>query len=130
MPLRSNQGRLRARVPARLLLAGAILAAALWASLAQAKDVPPEKPATIRTTKEGLHFNVPPDWPVEKRNGVVGPIPIEEYLARKFTSLEAQIQLLEQHLNGVDVRLRVLEERAKQPPQGLQSAEPPARSAP
>lgn len=77
--------------------------------------------ATVRKTEEGLHFDVPPDWPIEKRGGVVGPIPIEEYLGRKFQALTSQLQALEQRFNGFDVRLRVLEEEMKKQKQGLHS---------
>ena len=82
---------------------------------------------TVRKTKEGLHFNVPPDWPIEKRNGVVGPIPIEEYLGHKFQALTSQLQALEQRFNGFDVRLRVMEEEMKKQKQGLRSGDAPAQ---
>ena len=98
-----------------LLLAGA--------AAARAKDSGKTDPATVRKTEDGLHFNVPPDWPIEKRNGVTGPIPVEEYLARKFQALGAQLQGLEQRLSGLDVRLRVLEEESKKQRQGLRSME-------
>ena len=86
-----------------------------------------EPPATVHKTEEGLHFDVPPDWPIEKRNGVVGPIPIEEYLGRKFQALTSQLQALEQRFNGFDVRLRVMEEEMKKQKQGLRSGDAPAQ---
>jgi hypothetical protein len=94
----------------------------LAAGPAGAEDPAAEKP-TVRKTKEQLHFELPPDWPVEKRGGIVAPIPVEEYLAKKFKSLEAQLQAIEQRLNGLDLRMRVLEEAAKSktPQQGLRS---------
>jgi len=44
-------------------------------------------------TKEvdGLRFTVPEDWPVEKRGGVVGPIPIEEYISMKFKNVQTEM---------------------------------------
>ena len=93
----------------RLLCLGLALAAPLGAEAATAK----EDAVTVQKTKEGLHFNLPPDWPVEKRGGVMGPIPIEEYLSKKFSALNTQLQSLEQRLNGLDVRLRVAEEELK-----------------
>jgi hypothetical protein len=72
-----------------------------------------EEPVTVRKTKEGLHFNLPADWPVERRGGVVAPVPVEEYLAKKFADLDARLQALEQRFNGFDVRLRVVEEQLK-----------------
>ena len=68
---------------------------------------------TVIKKKDGLRFNVPSDWPVEERNGAVGPIPIEEYLAKKFASLESRLRVLEQQVNSYDLRLRVLEESKK-----------------
>ena len=106
-------------------LAGLLLAAAPWVWAAEEEDpVQPPGPATVRKTKEQLHFELPPDWPVEKRGGIVGPIPVEEYLAMKFKRLESRLQTIEQHLNGLDLRLRVLEEASKSrsPQQGLRSS--------
>jgi len=77
-----------------------------------AEDSGKVEPATVRKTEANLHFQVPPDWPVEERGGIVGPIPIEEYLAKKFKLLEGRLQAMEQRLNGLDIRLRVLEEGA------------------
>ena len=80
---------------------------------------------TVRKMKDGLRFQVPADWPIETRNGIVGPIPIEEYLGRKFKAMEGQLQLLGQQLSSIELRLRLLEEQAKkatQPPQPSGSA--------
>lgn len=90
-------------------------------SSAWAEDAGSGEPVTVRKTKDNLSFQLPPDWPIEKRDGLVRPIPIEEYLARKFKALEGQLQSLEQRLNGLDVRLRVLEEDAKKRREALQS---------
>lgn len=43
----------------------------------------------------GVGFSVPADWPIERRNGATGPIPIEEYMALKFNKLEERISALE-----------------------------------
>jgi len=53
----------------------------------------------------------------------MAPIPIEEYLARKFKSLEAQLQVIEQRVSGLDLRVRVLEEASKKQQKGLRSSE-------
>ena len=63
--------------------------------------------------EDGLHFKVPADWPIERRNGVLAPIPLEEYLAKKFGALEQRVQQLEQQLAAFDLCLRVMEEQAK-----------------
>jgi hypothetical protein len=86
-----------------LLLACA--AAPSWAEEPEATGEP-----GVLQTKSGLHFRVPADWPIEERNGVVAPIPIEEYLTQKFATMDARIRMLEQQVSGYDLRLRVLEE--------------------
>lgn len=90
---------------------------------AWAEDVSSKASPTVRKTEDGLHFNVPPDWPIEKRGGIMAPIPIEEYLGRKFKGIESQLQTIEQRMNGLDVRLRVLEEQSKDSQSGLRSSE-------
>ena len=80
-----------------------------------AADDPSKETSVIKTrTQEGLHFRVPEDWPIEKRGGVVGPIPLEEYVAKKLSAIEARLKSLEQQVGGLDVRVRVLEEAVKQ----------------
>ena len=77
---------------------------------AQAAEPEPKADEGVIQTKSGLHFRVPADWPIEERNGVTAPVPIEEYVTKKFATLEARIRTLEQQLSGSDLRLRVLEE--------------------
>lgn len=93
---------------------------AAWAEEARSSE---QEDVTVEKTAERLHFKVPADWPVEKRGGVMAPIPIEEYLARKFKALEAQLQSIEQRVAGLDLRVRVLEEASKKQSKGLSSAE-------
>lgn len=113
------------------------LAGLAWAVTLASPGVaeePSSQAGTVRKTSQGLHFNVPPDWPIEERGGVVAPIPIEEYLAKKFGAIEARLQALEQRFNGLDIRMRVLEEaiKAKAPAGGLRSTEqqPPPTPSP
>ena len=78
--------------------------------------------ATIKKTQQNLNFQVPPDWPIERRGGIVGPIPVEEYLAMKFKALDGRLQAMEQKVNGMDLRLRVLEEALKKSASSLKSS--------
>lgn len=113
----------RLRVFALPLFAAAIAAICLTGQPAQAADSK-SSASTVVKTKEGLHFNVPGDWPIEERNGSVGPVPVEEYLAMKFSGIESRLRTLEQQISGFDLRLRVLEEEVKSPRQrGLRSSE-------
>ena len=93
---------------ALLLVLGVWLVCGHQPALVQA-----EKPTVESKTKAGLHFELPPDWPVEKRGGIVAPIPIEEYLGRKFGVMAGQLRVLEQQLTSFELRLRVLENRLK-----------------
>ena len=104
----------------------ALLAAAGWTGVSAEDGMTADKP-TVRKSQEQLHFELPPDWPIEKRGGMVGPIPVEEYLAMKFKSLDSRLQAMEQKLNGMDLRLRVIEEnqKAKTSPPGLRSSGTP-----
>ena len=81
-----------------------------------------EQAPTVLKTQEGLRFNLPEDWPIEKRGGVLGPIPVEEYLSRKFSAVEIRLRSIEQQVSAFDLRLRVLEEAAKRQPM---SSRPP-----
>ncbi|MBI4355999.1 MAG: hypothetical protein HY597_06105 [Candidatus Omnitrophica bacterium] len=108
-----------------LSLSGFVDGAALAAD-AQRK----EQGSAARTAK-GLHFDFPPDWPIEERNGIVAPIPLQEYLDRKLSGLdpgklkglETKLNAIEGQLNSMDLRLRLLEEKSKR---GLRSTEAPA----
>lgn len=100
---------------AAVALAG--LTATAWAA-----DVKKKDGATVLKTEDGLRFQLPADWPVEKHGGLVAPIPVEEYLTQKFSALENRLQTLEQQISGMDVRLRVYEEQYKKE-QRLKSTE-------
>ena len=51
-------------------------------------------------TENGLNFNVPDDWPIEKRGGILGPIPTEEYILIKFTEAEEELQAMKDDLTS------------------------------
>ena len=96
----------------------------LVASIGQsavAADHDDATPKTVLKTQDGLRFELPADWPLEKRGGALGPIPVEAYLARKFAAIEIRLRMLEQQLGSTELRLRVLEESLKRAP--LQSGE-------
>ena len=102
-------------------VAGCALAFALAAPAAGADDEVEEKqPPTVVRTSAGLNFVVPPDWPIEKRNGVVRPIPIEEYLAQKFGALDKKLQELERKVGALESKVSALESRERGKP--LQSS--------
>lgn len=49
---------------------------------------------------EGLRFQVPEDWPIEKRGGVLGPIPTEEYVALKFEKVNQELEAVKTEMSG------------------------------
>ena len=98
------------------------LVAGLLSGRAGAEEARKE-PVTIEKTSDQLHFKLPADWPIEKRAGMVQPIPVEEYLAMKFKAIENRLQAIEQRLSGLDLRLRVLEEGLPKRGPGLKSSE-------
>ncbi len=111
----------------RVWLRGACALLLLGAGMGPARAAQDQPTAT--KTKDGLHFNLPSDWPVEKRDGVVGPVPVEEYLTRRFNVLDSRLRVVEDQMNSFDVRLRVLEEQLKKQ-RRLQSSEPNEGAAP
>lgn len=41
-----------------------------------------------------LKFQVPDDWPVEKRGGLMTPVPTEEYVSIKFKEIAEEFQII------------------------------------
>ena len=60
---------------------------------------------------KGLQFNVPSDWPIEQRNGTLGPIPIEEYLTLKFDKIDARINETKIDLAQINEKFKALDAR-------------------
>jgi len=50
--------------------------------------------------KNGLYFQVPEDWPIEKRGGILAPIPTEEYVSIKFKTTEKEFQMIRDDLTN------------------------------
>jgi len=44
--------------------------------------------------KSGLNFQVPDDWPIEKRGGILAPIPTDEYMMIKFKEVEEEFKMV------------------------------------
>jgi peptidoglycan hydrolase CwlO-like protein len=59
-----------------------------------------EEDNKVKRVEKGLRFNVPEDWPVEERNGVVAPVPVEEYLESKFKDITSQLESIKQDLSS------------------------------
>ena len=89
--------------------------------LAQAEDAPstPVDPSdtnfkyTTVTTKEGLSFRVPEDMPIEKRGGLLGPIPFDEYTYSKLKQIDTKIQGLNEKLDRIEKKMDEAKEEKK-----------------
>lgn len=72
---------------------------------------------TTRTTKEGLHFNIPADMPVITRDGLTQPVNFDEYLYVKYRQLQDEMKLMDTKLDGLsdklDRILKVVDEKSK-----------------
>lgn len=95
------------------LLAAVVLALGLCLPGQAAEEN--EDKTTVVKTRDGLKFKVLTDWPIEKRNGVVAPIPIEEYLSKKFAAFQKRLHATEEQVASLEFRMRALEEELKKP---------------
>ena len=59
-------------------------------------------------TVSGLKFSVPADRPIKEKDGIVAPMAIDEYVALKFSRLEARLQEIENSLNDITQRIQLL----------------------
>ncbi len=57
--------------------------------------------------KSGLNFHVPEDWPIEKRGGILSPIPTEEYMVIKFSEVEEKFQTMQADLKSKIEELQI-----------------------
>lgn len=57
------------------------------------------------TTKEGFKFSIPSDMPIETRNGIVAPIPFEEYLYFKFRKIEERMGDVEKRIGEMEKKI-------------------------
>ena len=67
------------------------------------------------TTPEGLVFRVPQDMPIEKRGGIVAPIPFDEYTYRKFKKVEDRMKRLESRLQRAEKEIESLKKEKSKP---------------
>jgi len=57
------------------------------------------------TTKEGLNFRVPEDLPIEKKDGLLNPLPFDEYMYGKFKQIDERLKSIELLLDRIDKTL-------------------------
>ena len=100
--------------PKRLLMTALLLVVftigSVWFNSPWQRNANAEDQNNVRSVK-GLKFNVPEDWPIEERGGMLGPIPIEEYIAKKFNAIDSKFMEAEgKHIN-VKIKLDEIESR-------------------
>jgi hypothetical protein len=62
------------------------------------------------TTKEGLNFRVPEDMPIQKKDGIVAPVPFDEYMYGKFKKMDARLERIEQQLASIEKTLQEMKQ--------------------
>ena len=72
-----------------------------------------------------LNFQLPEDWPIEKRGGLISPIPTEEYVSIKFEEIEKEFQTIKdgflKKFKGFESDLKSIEEDISKEVKKLQS---------
>ncbi len=53
-------------------------------------------------TQRGLNFAVPEDWPVEESGGIVAPVPVQDYVLKKFAEIKTELEALRQDIGGAN----------------------------
>ena len=80
-----------------------------------ADEAPPAEEDTnfryqTKMTKEGLHFRVPEDMPIEHRGGLQVPLPFDEYMYGKFKQLDGILKSMETRLERIEKLLIEMKE--------------------
>lgn len=89
----------------RLLLVGCLVIPP--PALAQEAELTDEH-MTVRT-EANHNLLLPNDWPIQQKDGQLGPVPVEQYLSMKFGQVRAKTQAMDQRLAVLEERVRILE---------------------
>ncbi|MBN1587248.1 MAG: hypothetical protein JW937_07450 [Candidatus Omnitrophica bacterium] len=96
-----------------IILAIVVLGICARAGLTQnSTGWPPEDYESKTTVKEtkGLRFDVPEDWPIVERGGIIAPVSVAEYMDQRMKAVEKRMSLIETKFNDLESRLLTLEE--------------------
>lgn len=101
-----------------LILLSALLSSPAWAEDPSDSQKMEDEMKKYRfetvTTKEGFKFSIPSDMPIERKDGLVAPIPFEEYLYIKFKMIEERIGKMEKRLDSMEGKLLAKIEEVKE----------------
>ena len=79
---------------------------------------------TLAIRREAGHqLLLPNDWPVVRQDGVLAPVPLEEYLSMKFGQVRGVTDRSDRRLNALDRRLARVEEQQRALLLGLKALE-------
>lgn len=67
-------------------------------------------------TVNGLNFNVAKDRPIEKKNSIVAPMQVDQYVAMKFSKLEPRLQEMENRISRLEAELSSVRAQLQTPP--------------
>jgi len=70
---------------------------------------------TVIKTVSGLRFEVPEDRPIEERDNIIAPMPLDEYVALKFSKFESRLQKIEENINQIQDQLNLNQEQPNSP---------------
>jgi hypothetical protein len=92
---------------ASVLLLGACTSSAL------AADDPLTDDQVVIKTEDGHRLLLPKDWPIERKAGVISPVPFEQYLSMKFDQVREGFNQTDAHFHTIEQRLQTLEQEHK-----------------
>ena len=70
-----------------------------------------DKEGLVIKSVDGLKFRVPEDMPIEKKNGIVAPMDLTEYVAIKFSRTEKRLRNIQERIEKIEEELNLIEER-------------------
>ncbi len=88
-----------------------------------------EKEEIIVREQKGLRFKLPADWPIERHDGVLSPVPVEKYLSLKFSAINVRLDSMEERISSLEQRLRLLEQELRAVRNSLPAPREPERKS-
>lgn len=83
----------------------------------------------VVTTASGLNFRVPEDMKIIKKDGVVSPEPMDQYMFGKFKKMDMKLDNLDKKLDNIQALLKTLgEQRVANSKLALASSEEPGQT--
>ncbi len=67
---------------------------------------------SVRTV-DGINFSVPADRPIKKVHGLLTPMPLDEYMAMKFSKQEERIRSIEDSINKIEEDIALIKNELK-----------------